>query len=223
MTRLRDLFRRQVSPAPIDPVPALSLRSELPEPAARPPFRAPDPAAGDPLLAVALAFAQGRRCLLTGDDAARLARAYLALLQEGAVSALVAAPDPPRHVDALLRDEALRWGLMDVAAPLLERPPAGGRGPHTYYLDCDRPADWWMRAALDADDLAQRAGPVDLAVDFRSLAANPDPLARLSALAATGARELVLEDAPGEAEYWLDRLGFRPRARKDAILVARRR
>ncbi|TCH97113.1 hypothetical protein EJV46_17485 [Roseococcus sp. SYP-B2431] len=219
MTRLRDLFRRQAPPAPIDPVPA-PVESPLPVPA---PFRLPDPAAGDALLAVALGLAPGRRCLLTGDAPARLARACLALLQQGAASALVAAPDPPRHADAMLRDEALRWGLMEVATPLLERPPAGERGPQTYYLDCDRPADWWMRAALDEGDIAQRAGPLDLVVDFRSLGANPDPLARLRALAATGAGELMLEDAPGEAEYWLDRVGFRRRGRRGTVLVARRR
>jgi hypothetical protein len=221
MTRLRDLFRRRTSPAPIDPVPTAP---ESPAPATPRPFRVPDPAADDPLLAVALALAQGRRCLLTGDDAARLARACLALRQQGAASALVASPDPPPHADAALREEALCWGLMDVAAPLLERPSTAVRGlGGSYYLDCDLPADWWVKAALDQGDLAHRAGPVDLLVDFRSLGANPDPLARLSALAATGAQELALEDGPGEAEYWLDRLGFRPRARQGAILVARRR
>ena len=215
MTRLRDLIRRRVSPAPT---------ASLPEPAAAPPpVQVADPAAGDPLLAFALTIAQGRRCLLTGDDTARLARACLALRQQGAASALVASPTPPPDADAALREEALRWGLMEIAAPMLEHPLGAVRSlGGTYYLDCDLPPDWWVKATLDQGDLAHRVGPVDLLVDLRNLGANPDPLARLSELAATGARELVLEDSAGEAEGWLGRLGFRPHRRADAILVARR-
>jgi hypothetical protein len=222
MTRLRDLFRRRGPPAPTTPSP---LPPQSPPAIAAPrPFRLPDPAAGDPLLALALMIGRGRRCLLTGDDAARLARACLSLRQQGAASALVASPDPPGDADAALQEEALRWGLMDVAPALLERPLAAVRGlGGTHYLDCDLPADWWVKAALDQGDLAHRAGAVDLLVDFRSLGANPDPLARLSELAATGARELLLEDGASEADHWLDRLGFRTHRRVGTILVARRR
>ena len=170
----------------------------------------PDPAADDPLLAMALALAPGRRILLTGEDSHRLARASLALRREGAAFTLVATDAPPHNADDILREEALRWAMTDWAAPML----ATLRGPRgqarTAPLMADAAADWWVAASLPGDTLAHHAGAIDLLLDLRRLAAGAspaDPLARLTALAATGARAVLLEAEAGAAR-WLPQAGL---------------
>lgn len=179
-----------------------------PETPVAPTFPWPDPAAGDPLLAMALALAPGRRIVLTGKDAHRLARASLALRREGAAFTLVATEVPPHNADDILREEALRWAMVDWAAPMLAtlRGPRGSA--HTGALMADAVADWWVAASLSGDTLVHHAGAIDLLLDLDRLEA-ADPLARLTALAATGARALLFKADAGAAR-WLPEAGFTP-------------
>lgn len=154
---------------------------------------------------MALALAPGRRILLTGGDARRLARASLALRREGAAFTLVATAAPPANADDILCEEALRWAMTEWAAPMLAtlRGPRGA--PRSPALMCDGLADWWVQAAIPGDALAHHAGAIDLLLDCGPLPA--DPLAHLTALAATGTRALLIE-AGKDTARWLPHVGF---------------
>ncbi|MDB5414363.1 MAG: hypothetical protein JWR10_2698 [Rubritepida sp.] len=205
--RIFDRLRRKAPEAP--PVPPIGIPAFVP---------LPDPAAEDPLLAFALALAPGRRCILTGDDAQRLARFWLALRREGAELALVVTADPPADADDILRDEAARWALVEIAAPMLQHPLGGQRSlGGGYFQNCDLPPDWWVKGALD-----DHASRVDLAIDLRPLAQNADPLSRLTTLAATRARDLLLDAGTVEVAAHLARVGFRLHRQKGPLILGRR-
>jgi hypothetical protein len=159
-----------------------------------PPPLLPDPGAGDALLDAVLPLVAGRRCLLAWGDAPRVARMALAASAAGAGSVVVAHQHPPPEVDRILVEEARRLELEAEAARLLRRGRTLGPAPELGgALDCDALRPWWIAAELGSRDAAARAGAVDLVVDGSQLIHWQDPLARLRALAATGARHVVLE------------------------------
>jgi len=183
----------------------------------------PAPEAGDALLGFALAWAHGRRCVVTGEDAPRLARALLALLRAGAESAMIITRSMPADAADHLRQEARRWEMTELAEPLLQRRLVGrGEARAEHALLCDLPHDWWLLAEWHSPAIAHRAGRIDLLIDLSPLDGHQDPLERLTGLAATGARHLMLEAGCANGQALLQHVGFETLRQRGTILLGRR-
>ncbi|MFL1461275.1 hypothetical protein ACI6QG_03670 [Roseococcus sp. DSY-14] len=195
MKALRRLLGRKAAPPPGSKAAPPDGPSLPPLPAAPEPL--PDPAAGDGLLAAALPLAWRRRVLLCWGDAARVARFTLACEAAGARAVQVVAPEP-HGAAAALAEAAAERGLPPPRATSL---PVGGARV------VDAGPCWWLDG--QPGPALSRFRP-DLVVDGGQLVHREEPLARLRALAATGARHLVLETPVVGASGALAEAGFRP-------------
>jgi len=194
------------------PAPAAVAERPQRPPLPGPPPPLPDPAGGDPLLAAALELCWRSSVLLTWGDAPRVARFLLLCRAAGARRAHVACPDLPPDPDpeAALRAEAAALELPALAEAILAAGRAADARPFGGTPDVDAPRPWWLRAAPDAPGLREAAGFPDLVVDGSQLVHAAEPVARLRALAATGARRILLETPVVTAAGPLARAGFRP-------------
>jgi hypothetical protein len=146
------------------------------------------------LLEELLMLAPRRRCLLAWGDGGRVARMSVALHAAGAASTLVAHPGAvPGEAMGVLLEAGRRLGLPGPARELARRAPVGGQMAVPGAVDCDAGRPWRCGGDLASAALGALAGPVDVVADGSQLIHWPDPLARLRALAATGARHVVLE------------------------------
>jgi hypothetical protein len=185
----------------------------LPHPIADwgPPPLLPEPSQGDVLLEELLMLAPRRRCLLAWGDGGRVARMSVALHAAGAASTLVAHPGAvPGEAMGELLEAGRRLGLPGPARELARRAPVGGQMAVPGAVDCDAGRPWRCGGDLASAALGALAGPVDVVADGSQLIHWPDPLARLRALAATGARHVVLETPLLQADADLTAAGFAP-------------
>jgi len=183
----------------------------------------PAPEADDALLGFALALAHGRRCVVTGEDTPRLARSLLALLRTGAESAVIVTRSIPPDAEDQLRVEAQRWEMTDLAEPLLQRRLIGrGEAGAEPALLCDLPHDWWLRAEWNSPAILHHTGRIDLLIDLSPLDSHRDPLERLTGLAATGARHLMLQAGHVDGQALLRRVGFEVRRQRGTIILGQR-
>ena len=183
---------------------------QAPPPLPGPPPALPDPAAADPLLAAALELCWRESVLLAWSDAPRVARFLLLCRAAGARRVHVAHPAPPADPEAILRAEAAALGLEALADAVLAPGRAADAPPFAGTLDMDAPRPWWLRAAPDAPGLREAAGKPGLVVDGSQLVHALEPVARLRALAATGAARILLETPVVTASGALAAAGFRP-------------
>jgi hypothetical protein len=177
-----------------------------------PPPLLPEPGAGDALLEELLALAPGRRVLLAWGDGGRVARMSIALRAAGAASTLAAHPgEVPAGATGELLEAGRRMGLSEVARELAFRAPVPmPDAAVAAAVDCDAGRPWRVGGAPGDLALAVLAGRVDVVADGSQLIHWPDPLARLRALAATGARHVVIETPLVRADAALTAAGFAP-------------
>ncbi len=134
----------------------------------------------------------------------------LRALAAGAADAVVVHPNRPPRADEVLREEARRDGHQALAEAVIQRAAcAADTLPMPAHADTSRPLPWWIRAPIDVPDAAARLGGVDVVVDASGLMQWwADPPRRLLDLAATGARELLLQTAVIPVSPELAEAGF---------------
>lgn len=158
----------------------------------------PTPApALDPFALAVGDAAMGQHVLLAWDDPRGMPEIALAAATSGAASIQVMTPDRPDDADRLLAEAGLRLGLTNAAEAILAtRPAAQDPLPPPLHAHPGAWRPWWMRGTLDAPDLRERLGEMDLAVDGADLARlDGDPPRRLAGLKASGARRLLLRSS----------------------------
>ena len=170
----------------------------------------PELAQGDAMLEELLLLAPGRRCLLAWGDGPRVARMSVALHAGGAASTLAAHPGPvPAEATRELIEAGRALGLPGRARELASRAPLAVASPVVAgAVDCDAGRPWRAAGDLASAGLGALAGRVDVVADGSQLIHWPDPLARLRALAATGARHVLMETPLLRPDAGLQRAGF---------------
>lgn len=164
-------------------------------------------AAPNPLALAVADAAMGQHVLLAWDDPREVPEIALT---PGVASMQVMTPARPDAADRLLTEAGSRLGLEDAAQALLAA-RAAARDPLPPALHAQPGAlrAWWMQGSLDAPDLRERLGQVDLVVDGTNLAQlDGDPPRRLMGLKATGASRLILRTSVVPVTEGLAACGF---------------